>query len=698
MKSSQSGTRPRTSSSRSPLRLDIQGLRAIAVLQVVAFHAGLPVPGGFFGVDVFFVISGFVITGMLLREWNSTGCIRFGRFYARRFKRLTPALAVMAAVTVGGSAVLLSPIMRQQAAAKTAIGAMLLSANRVIAITTGGYFGAQAETNPLLHTWSLSVEEQFYLAFPVILATAWLAARQARFRKAPVMLVSVVALLSFAAAIVGALREQGGDAPWLIGFYGPLARAWEFGVGALLAMAGSRVNVRSPSVATISGTIGVIGLGVSLWATSGSSRLLPAWTLLPVSSTLLLIVGGMETSNLVTRTLGSHPLVTIGDWSYSIYLWHWPLIVFAAALWPGEPAAAFVAAGLCFVPAIASYYGIERPLRDMSTPSRRRFVSLVLATTVPPILMAAAIGFAAKSGWWSRQIAKAVEDITVNHGDGFSCITTGPFTKQNLDDCVWNAAGIAAPVYLVGDSDAWQFVEALSRAGQITRRSLQAFTSPSCPFVSRLRVTTVGKSDFFPPGFPRSGEFDHCPSYVKFTLAWLTTARPGIVFISGLDQYWWDPHLGAAIANEPRKTDPGSKATLFEKALTATVQQLQDAGHKVVIVQSIPTFRNPRPIWDPSSCSAYSLLRGACAREVSRSFVEQLQRPSRNAIVGVATTTGATVLDLRDLLCDARDCSTTKGGKWMYRDATHLSVSASYNFAPQFVEAIDVADRTMARR
>lgn len=153
---------------------------------VVAFHADLPVPGGFVGVDVFFVISGFVITAMLQREWQTSGRLRFGRFYLRRFQRLTPALAVMTAVTLCASAVLLSPLGPQEAAAQTAIGAMLFVANFVIVRNTGGYFQSEAELNPLLNTWSLSVEEQFYLVFPAILALAWNAARsKGLFRLSP---------------------------------------------------------------------------------------------------------------------------------------------------------------------------------------------------------------------------------------------------------------------------------------------------------------------------------------------------------------------------------------------------------------------------------------------------------------------------------------------------------------------------------
>src|ERR1035437_3646638 len=159
-------TPPDKTGSRENHRLDVQGLRAIAVLLVVAFHAGLPVPGGFVGVDVFFVISGFVIAGLLLRELDTTGGVDLGRFYTRRIRRLFPALALLVAVVALVSLVLASPFGSSPLTAKTGLGAVLFTANFAIYLTTGGYFDAPAGTNALLHTWSLSVEEQFYVVFP----------------------------------------------------------------------------------------------------------------------------------------------------------------------------------------------------------------------------------------------------------------------------------------------------------------------------------------------------------------------------------------------------------------------------------------------------------------------------------------------------------------------------------------------------
>ena len=197
-------------------RRDIQGLRAVAVLVVVAFHAGLPVPGGFIGVDIFFVISGYVITNMLSLEWSRNGSINFRRFYSNRFKRLTPALALMVSSTLILSALLLSPTAPLENTAKTGLGAMLLVANLVIARTTGGYFDEPAATNPLLNTWSLSLEEQFYLVFPLVLLAGWMMARRFRSaRSAPIAIIFAFMLGSFGAAFLaaGGTTVQSGHGP-----------------------------------------------------------------------------------------------------------------------------------------------------------------------------------------------------------------------------------------------------------------------------------------------------------------------------------------------------------------------------------------------------------------------------------------------------------------------------------------------------
>jgi peptidoglycan/LPS O-acetylase OafA/YrhL len=390
---------------RGSRRLDIQGLRAVAVLMVVAFHAGLPVHGGFVGVDVFFVISGFVITGLLQREWAAAERVRFGAFYVRRFKRLTPALALMVGSTAVASALFLSPLGPQQTVAKTAVGAMLLTANRAIAATTGGYFDPPAASNPLLNTWTLSVEEQFYLAFPALLALGWfLRSRSRRFKRSPAIIVGLVAALSFSLAFYGSSGYFRPTGSWLLGFYSPLTRAWEFAVGALLALAltARKPTFRPRSLALYLGVLGASLLAASLRLIDGNTPFPGPWTLLPVAGTLLLLLAGTDDSNIVTRALALRPMVKIGDWSYSIYLWHWPLIVFATLLWPASSNAILLAAVLSFAPALASYRWLEQPIRALAGLTRPRLATLITAVVLSPILVAGAMGAVATHYWTPR--------------------------------------------------------------------------------------------------------------------------------------------------------------------------------------------------------------------------------------------------------------------------------------------------------
>ena len=284
-------------------RPDVQGLRAVAVLLVVAFHAGLPVPGGFVGVDVFFVISGFVITSMLHRELLETGRIGLAHFYIRRFKRLTPALALMVAVVMAASVLILSPIESQGNAALTALGAIFLVANVVIARTTGNYFDADADTNPLLHTWSLSVEEQFYLIFPVMLLIGWrLGSRYRRATAVSGVAIGIGGAISLALAL-GEAKGVGFTAlpESLIGFYGPATRAWEFAAGVLLALGARRLTTLSTSLSLAMSGVGAALLCGSLWLISDATPFPGPWTLVPVCGTLLLIAAGPGNGPITSR-------------------------------------------------------------------------------------------------------------------------------------------------------------------------------------------------------------------------------------------------------------------------------------------------------------------------------------------------------------------------------------------------------------
>lgn len=667
------------SSSRRP---DIQGLRAVVVIMVVAFHAGLPVPGGFIGVDVFFVISGFVITAMLHREWHQTGRIRFGRFYLRRFKRLTPAMALMVAVTMLISVLVLSPLGPQQTAAKTAVGAILFSANFVIAGTTGGYFDAPAETNPLLNAWSLSVEEQFYLVFPALIALGWiLARRRGLLRFSPIVIVAGVAAVSFALTLTGSagLTFSGTDAA--LGFYSPFTRAWEFAVGALLALALAKWKMHAPRLLAGSGLVGVAMLTSSLWLITDTTPFPGPWTLIPVVGALLLLLSGSSQKAFTTRALSTAPMVKIGDWSYSIYLWHWPFIVFAGLLWPGRPLVLLAAALASLLPALASYRWLEQPIRNLDGLTQSRWTRLIIATLLLPIGLATALWFTSGQGWWSSQVRQLQSATLPGHiGALNNCNTREPLGAQQSLACVWNQDAKGQPIYVLGDSNADHFSEGFIAAGKALDRPVFSASTDACPFVDIDFVDLRGKYSN-----------EACQSYVKRTLDYLSNAALGLVVISNADVYWTSPDHAVAPTGQEASADPATKIREFRSGLERTVARLQQAGHKVVIVQTIPhwTAENGITLWDPTRCTLNAALGSGCTGERTLDQALQDDLQVRDVVAQVAVDQGATVWDPAQELCPDDLCSTRGPGFIRYRDSSHISVHQAEALAPAIQQLIE---------
>jgi peptidoglycan/LPS O-acetylase OafA/YrhL len=366
-------------------------MRALAVIAVVLFHARLPVPGGFVGVDIFFVISGFVITGLLFREWEETRTVKFAQFYRRRFLRLTPALAIVVAFAILVSGFLMFP-NEQLITIQTGIGALALVANVVIARTTGGYFDVPAESNPLLNTWSLSIEEQFYLIFPLILFLTWKIARRLNApRELSMLVVSFVVLASFGLTLFSNTAD-GQNVTWL-NFYSPAVRVWEFAVGSLLFLLLQQIRLPQRVFPTLLGATGVAGIVYSLFLITPATPFPSAWTLIPVVSTALLITAGSAGSNVFTSTLSTKPAVQIGDWSYSLYLWHWPIIVFVAFLGYESPLILAGAALFSLLPAIATFRWIETPIRNRNSIFQRNFLKTMTVVLSVPLLSALLVTF-----------------------------------------------------------------------------------------------------------------------------------------------------------------------------------------------------------------------------------------------------------------------------------------------------------------
>jgi len=351
------------------LRRDVQGLRAVAVLAVIADHVlGRP-QGGFVGVDVFFVISGYLITGLLLREHARTGSISFRGFYARRVRRIMPNALLTLVVTVGATAVLVGGD-RLAATVKDAVAAALTVVNWRFAMQGTDYFAQGLPPSPAQHFWSLSVEEQFYFVWPwLMLGLLALVARRASARSGRVrgtwvlgVAMGVVVVASFAWAL-----HQSASQP-SFAYFSTLTRIWELGVGALAAIGAVRVArwfaARPRWTRPVAAWAGLVGIGVSLLVVRADQGFPAPWALLPVAATALVIMAGEGATGSGPWPLTNRPMNYVGDASYSLYLWHWPVVVLLPVLVPDDSAwfgALAVALGVAL--ALPAYHLVENPAR-----------------------------------------------------------------------------------------------------------------------------------------------------------------------------------------------------------------------------------------------------------------------------------------------------------------------------------------------
>jgi peptidoglycan/LPS O-acetylase OafA/YrhL len=381
-------------------RPDIEGLRAVAVVLVLLFHGyGNRITGGFVGVDVFFVISGFLITSLLLAEQIKKGRVSLPGFYARRIRRILPASALVVVLTVV-AAYHYSGFISGNDAATDAKWTAIFSANFHFALVQTDYFGSQLPPSPLQHMWSLGVEEQFYVVWPSLFLLLVVIVGGARHRNALAATLVLIIGVSFTWSVVQTIS----DPTWA--YFSPLTRAWELALGALVAVLAPTIGrLRTGWPTQLIAVGGLIGIGLSAFLIDPSTPYPGSAVALPVVSTALVIAAGCATvDTVVGRALSVRPMQWVGARSYSLYLWHWPLLIIAAQ-YLGDDLSTAQTTGLLLLAVIASaltYRLVENPIRHARTLTSRTGLSLAIGAVLILGTVVIAQGFIATHyGSWN---------------------------------------------------------------------------------------------------------------------------------------------------------------------------------------------------------------------------------------------------------------------------------------------------------
>lgn len=432
-------------------RPDIDGLRAVAVLPVLFYHLGISLaPGGFVGVDVFFVISGYLITSLISAEMHQ-GTYSITNFYVRRARRIFPALFVMCAVTA--LFVLLFGLPSDAKRFSSALAAATLFGSNIYFYLTADYFAAAAETQPLLHTWSLAVEEQFYIFFPLILLLV-----RRYFGQRERLIMVALALLSLGASIWLVRADQAGA------FYLLQSRAWELLLGGLLAL-GVFPAIQSRLLAGVLGLVGLALIAGSVLLYREDMPFPGLAALAPCIGAALLIQTGKDASLLTAQALSLGPVRFIGLISYSLYLWHWPVAVISryVAFWygwdPDLKLHKLAVLALSFAAAILSWYFVERPFRQRPYRLGSTAILSASAATMALLVVAAGVVYPLSQRFWQmpRSAERVLATLDYRPTNAKRSCFLGP---KNNDFRYFNQAGCLGMSdtkenwLLIGDSQA----------------------------------------------------------------------------------------------------------------------------------------------------------------------------------------------------------------------------------------------------
>lgn len=623
-------------------RPDIDGLRAVAVLPVVLFHAGIPgFSGGYVGVDVFFVISGYLITSILSSEM-ATGHFSLVSFYERRIRRILPALfTVIFISTIAALFILLPDEMKEFG---KSVVATILFASNILFWQEDGYFDTEAEAKPLLHTWSLAVEEQFYIVFPIAL---WLCYRYLP-RYVP-WAVAVATASSFVLSIIAQTHWPQAN------FYLPFPRAWELLLGSMLALnlfPQIRVAVLRNGIAFA----GLVAIFSSVLVYDGETPFPGPAALLPTLGAAAIIYAGMGGSSYIKEILGHRPIVFIGLVSYSFYLWHWPVLVFSKMfvlrdLTHLEAAIAVLAS---FLLAVLSWHYIERPFRTRSTlKDRARLFSATFAS-MAAFIVAGSI-FVATSGLpqrvpeGARQIASASLE-SESFGKRYDCATSRLIKFHKYGPCEIGIPDARPSIAVWGDSHAMAMTTLFDELFRKHGISGILVSTPGCPPVFGLEriaydipCSTMGKS--FLDLIERNG--------IK-----------KVVLVSSWNGIFFEKN---SIYDGSVSSDDTSRFENVRAGLHATFQILNERKMEVAFMMPTPGAKEPVP-----QTMARSVVFHRHAHiEVSG----EDYRTRKNLLISIIESSPApidAVVDVEGLLC-RQTCDVVRDSHSLYFDSNHPS-------------------------
>ncbi|MEP6620293.1 MAG: acyltransferase family protein [bacterium] len=653
---------------RPTFRPDIEGLRGVAILLVVLFHADVPgLEGGFVGVDLFFVLSGFFITGILVREQHDTGTIDLSAFYGKRALRLLPPLLLVLMATMAAVMWLYAPVDRAPIL-ETAQSVAMYSGNIGFARGAVDYF-ASAE-NPLLHTWSLAVEEQFYIVWPLLLLfIPFLASRQKADihepdvpRTRPLLgAIALTALASFAASLWLTNTAQ----PWA--FFGMPTRIWEFALGgALVVIMKGRTDQRVYLAVSLQ-VLGLLAIALAVVAYNRDTPYPGIAALLPALGTAALLIGGERAPrSVVSRALAVPPVRWLGRMSYAWYLWHWPLVGLGAVLLPnigvvGKGVWSVVALVLAWL----TYHSLERSARDgrMSRLPEHWRAPTALAVSVVALLVAAgALRLASRQA--SQPEQRALAAARVDRMDHNCWATKVENAKAR---CEFGDTTATTTIALLGDSHAEHWLGGLDAAGRSHRWKIDAMVKGGCP------VADVPER----PAARTSRTYRECTRYREAMMQRIIARHPSAVILSSWDHY-------VLVQGKAGRWQVG--ADEWQRGLRRTYVRLVAAGIPVIIIRG-----TPRTWFDVPGClsrrAAKLFMAGAC--EYDRA--DALSQVAIDAQTTAAKGLPVRFVDMNDQVCPTQRCGVVRKGVVIFTDDNHLTATFSRSVAPVLGERIAAA-------